>query len=89
MIAILAGSVLKVAAVIYASDTFSMQMCGRAGCGESCVVARRKTSRLNVGELKCNYQAITAAGRLGRKESYSFFSFFFRSINLIPINAVP
>lgn len=54
---------LKVAVVIYATDTSSMQMCGR---GVGCRVLRRgETSRLNVGELKCNYQAITAGGRLG------------------------
>lgn len=68
---------LKVAVVIYATDTSSMQMCGRGverrvSC-VACRVSRRgETSRMNVGELKCNYQAITVEERLGGDESYSF-----------------
>ena len=54
---------LKVAAVIYATDTSSMQMSDR-GVGRH-VSRRGETSRLNVGELKCNYQAITEGGWLG------------------------
>lgn len=61
---------LKVAVVIYATDTSSMQMCGR-GVGRR-VSRRGETSRMNVGELKCNYQAITVEERLGGEESYSF-----------------
>lgn len=41
--------------------------------GVVCRVSRRgETSRMNVGELKCNYQAITVEERLGGEESYSF-----------------
>lgn len=61
---------LKVAVVIYATDTSSMQMCGRGV--ERRVSRRGETSRMNVGELKCNYQAITVEERLGGEESYSF-----------------
>lgn len=61
---------LKVAVVIYATDTSSMQMCGQ-GVGRR-VSRRGETSRLNVGELKCNYQAITAGGRLGGKNHTVF-----------------
>lgn len=54
-----------------------------AGCGVSW---RGETSRLNVGELKCNYQAITNGSRLGK--NHTGFFFFCRGVNLISISTV-
>lgn len=69
MIAILATLVLKVAAVIYASDTSSMQMSGR-GVGR-CVVARRNQPP-ECRRTKVQLSGYYGGRMAGREDSYSF-----------------